>query len=163
MLRGHISSPSANEVKTVTIKIIPNNEQRYPTAGDWIYNEATGDLQVRVSATKDWRESMAVAVHELVEATLCIQDGVEPDLVDSFDMHFENHRADDDYSEPGDDPRAPYYDQHQVATNVEHVYTTALGLHWDTYNEHLGELDDDDSRSDVIPGVPAVVGGRSAE
>lgn len=139
---GHITAPSPTAIKTVSIKIIPHKEQRYPTAGDWIWNPFEGDLQIRVSATEDWRESLAVAIHELVEATLCIQDHVNADSVDSFDMFFEKNRKPDDCSEPGDDPRAPYYGQHQVATNVEHVVTTALGLHWDTYNEHLGELDD---------------------
>lgn len=144
----HQSEPSVEQIKTVSIKIIPHREQRYPTAGDWIWDPYTGDLQIRVSATADWREAISVAIHELVEATLCIQRHVNPDLVDSFDMFFEKNRKDGDDSEPGDDPRAPYYDEHQVATNVEHIVTTALGLHWNTYNDHLGELD-----AEELPGV----------
>lgn len=146
MFRGHVSPPSIEAVKTVTIKTIPHNDQRYPTVGDWIWDAETGDLQVRVSSTEDWREAMAVGVHEVVEALCCIQDGVNPLRVDSFDIDYEQHRKAGDDSEPGDDPIAPYYSQHQTATNVEHILSTALGLHWDSYNEHLAELSDEEAQ-----------------
>lgn len=142
MFRGNIKPPSLAAVKTVTIKTIPHSQHRYSTVGDWIWDEETGDLQVLVSDTGDWRESMAVGVHELVEALCCLQDGVNPLMVDSFDIDFENERLAGDNSEPGDSPSAPYYAQHQTATNVERILSTALGLHWDSYNAHLGELDE---------------------
>jgi len=145
MFRGHIRPAGIEEVKTVTIKTIPHDQQRYPTVGDWIWNPETGDLKVLVSDTGDWREVMAVGVHEVVEALCCVQDGVNPLRVDSFDIDYEAHRKEGDDSEPGDDPIAPYYEQHQTATNIERILTTALGLHWDSYNEHLGELFDEET------------------
>lgn len=145
MFRGHITPPSLEAVKTVTIKTIPHDKHRYPTVGDWLWNPETGELVVLVSKTDDWREAMAVGVHEVVEALCCVQDGVNPLRVDSFDIDYEEHRKPGDDSEPGDDPIAPYYSQHQTATNMEHILATALGLHWDSYNENLGDLFDEEA------------------
>ena len=43
----------------VTIEVIPNENQRYPTVGDWQWD---GDnLTISVSAIGDWRYEMLVA------------------------------------------------------------------------------------------------------
>ncbi|MDE2098144.1 MAG: hypothetical protein KGL39_12895 [Patescibacteria group bacterium] len=139
----HLTHPRGRGVRSVTIETIPHSEHRYPTCGDWIYDPAKEHLTVRVSETGDWRESFCVAVHELVEAGICVQCGIDPDAVDEFDMHFEQTRdlQDDPDGEPGDDPKAPYYHQHQLATNIEHSVATHLGLHWPTHNANLGSLE----------------------
>lgn len=140
----HPTLPGFDAVNSITVKVIDHKDQRYPTCGDWIFERGSAALVVLVSRTNDWREAMAVAVHEIVEALLCIHRGVDQKLVDAFDIRFEERRADD--SEPGDDPMAPYYEEHQIATNVERLLTTAFGLHWNTYNEHLGDLDETTER-----------------
>lgn len=123
----------------VTIKIIPHADQRYPTVGDWT-NDENGDLTIRVSKLSDWRYEMLVAVHELYEATLCEHDGITQQAVDEFDKNFEAHRPDDDDSEPGDAPKAPYRLQHFRATNIERQMADALGVNWQEYEAELNRL-----------------------
>ena len=123
----------------VFIKIIPHAEQRYPTVGDWTLDEA-GDLTIRVSKLSDWRHEMLVMVHELYEAALCEHDGITQQAVDVFDKDFEANRAEDDDSEPGDAPKAPYRLQHFRATNIERQMADALGVNWQEYEAELTAL-----------------------
>jgi hypothetical protein len=36
-------------------------------------------------------------------------------------------------SEPGDDPRAPYYREHQFASGMERLMAAELGIDWQQY------------------------------
>lgn len=116
----------------VTIRVIPHEDQRYKTCGDWFYGN--GDLVVCVSDTGDWRSNTLVAVHELVEALLC-KDVISQEAVDKFDM--EHPELDD----PGDDPRAPYQFEHCFATSVERMLAAALKYPWRLHEERLSKLD----------------------
>ena len=121
----------------ITIETIPHDQQRYDTAGDWIW-EPNGDLTIRVSETGDWRANAAIGVHELVEVLLCKQEGIGQEVVDAFDMAYEARRPEGDESEPGDDPAAPYNRQHCFATAVERMLIAAFGMTWNEY-ENLTE------------------------
>ncbi|MDE2100972.1 MAG: hypothetical protein KGL39_27245 [Patescibacteria group bacterium] len=139
----HPIHPKGRGVKSVAIHVVKAHEQRYPTTGDWVYDPRSQHINIFVTETGDWREEQAVAFHEYCEALLCVQHGVDPDSVDEFDQHFEETRdLRDDDGEPGDDLKAPYYLEHQVATSVEHILATHLGLHWNTYDEHCGSASD---------------------
>lgn len=96
----------------VVIETIPHAEQRYPTVGDWLWSDDETTLTIRVSDMGDWRSEMLVALHELVEVILCKAGGVEQQAVDAFDIEFERKRAARNLDEPGDDPAAPYRDEH---------------------------------------------------
>ena len=124
---------------TITIKIIPHADQRYPTCGDWFFNGE--DLEIRVSKLSDWRHEMLVAVHELYEAILCEHDGVTQQTVDDFDKNFEANRPPGDDSEPGDDPKAPYRRQHFRATNIECLMADNLDVNFQDYEAELNSLD----------------------
>jgi len=125
----------------IIIKVIPHEEQRYPTAGDWWFDGE--DLHVRVSklATR-WRES-CIAVHELIEALLCKRAGVLQADVDAFDKKFEvdrllgNHEPED---EAGDNAAAPYYEQHQFASGIERLLAQQLKVDWLDYEEEIESL-----------------------
>jgi hypothetical protein len=125
---------------------------------DWERRASQEALIIRVSDMPDWRYEALVAVHELVEAILCRNDGVsEPDAIKPFDIEFETARetqADDGRSvfefrgrvvgideEPGDDPDAPYQKQHNFATAVERMLCAALNVKWDAYCEANLALD----------------------
>jgi hypothetical protein len=116
----------------IVIETIPHKEQRYDTCGDWIVDGDT--LKVFVSKTRDWRYSFLVAVHELIEATLCKQAGITQEAVDKFDMNFTGK------GEPGDDPKAPYRQQHAIATHIESYLAIMLDVNWQKYEAALNKL-----------------------
>lgn len=117
----------------IRIEFIDHDAQRYPTAGDWYFEGDT--LVIRASRTADERHQQLVAVHELTEALACNQDGVMAEAVDAFDMG-PGATLDD----PGNSPEAPYHAQHMVATAVERVMASALGVDWNDYDAALGRL-----------------------
>ncbi len=117
----------------ITIETIRHEDQRYPTCGDWLWpNEH--NLLIRVSEMGDWRKEAAVAVHELVEALLCKEDGVSEAAVDAFDADYGGG------GEPGDDPIAPYHRQHCFATALEMLLIGALGVPWADHEAAVEKL-----------------------
>lgn len=130
------------KIEKVRVEVIPHNQQRYPTVGDWLY-EKDGTLVIRVSRMTDPRYAMLVALHELVEVLLCNQRGITQKEVDRFDIQFEKDRAagkhgEDD--EPGDHPKAPYRKEHFFATNIEALMAGELGVDWKKYEEAVYSL-----------------------
>jgi len=73
-------------------------------------------------------------MHEAIEAVLCQHAGISPAAVDRFDKAYEARRKPGDLSGPGDDPRAPYHHQHQVATSIEKRLTKQLDVDWAAYD-----------------------------
>jgi len=115
-------------VLRIIIETIPHASQRYDTVGDyWV--DPDGTWQVRISALPDWRAEMCIALHELIEKALCVKAGIRDVDIDEFDQEFLNLNGE----EPGDDPRAPYYRQHQVAVAMEHFIASQLDLSWREY------------------------------
>lgn len=111
----------------------------YSTAGDWWVDE-DGVLQIRVSNLNHERSEHAIIVHEYAEAIQCLRTGVTDLQICEFDRKFEAEREQGLHSEaaePGDDPRAPYREEHQGATHVERAMCHALDLSW---NEHQSDV-----------------------
>ena len=50
----------------IHVEAIPHTQQRYETMGDWWW-DPDDTLQMRVSTLPDWRYSMLIAIHELIE------------------------------------------------------------------------------------------------
>lgn len=123
----------------ITIETIPHEQQRYPTVGDWFFDE-NGDLHIKISALGDWREEALIACHELVEVLLCKHQGVSQQAVDDFDISYEKSRAEGSLEEPGDDPGAPYRRQHCLATAVERLLAAELEVVWKEYEEKVESL-----------------------
>jgi hypothetical protein len=132
---GVAGSPSALPTE-IHMAIIPHEAQRYETVGDWWVNGST--LEIRVSESGDWRADMAVAAHELTEALLCIQRGISEESVDHFDTVVAPALGLD---EPGDDPRAPYHQEHMAATTVEYQMLQELGMSEGEYERVLERLE----------------------
>jgi hypothetical protein len=115
----------------ITIEIIPHDQQRPEagsTVGDWQFDGA-GNLAIRVSDLGDPDYEFLIGLHELVEAWLCRKHGVRQEDVDAFD------RQAGIWVEPGDQPSAPYYAEHQVATTIERMMSHALGVVWHEYEQ----------------------------
>lgn len=122
----------------VVIKVIPHEKQRYDTVGDWWWEGGT--LQMRVSKMSDWRYEMLVAFHEMAEALICKFKGIRQEEVDAFDTQFEKARKPGNEDEPGDDPKAPYYEAHQIAVVLEHGLALAFRVDWKKYNKEVMSL-----------------------
>jgi hypothetical protein len=122
----------------IVIEVIPHEEQRYCTCGDWFYEGNA--LRIKVSRMGDWRHEALVAIHELVEVLLCRHDGVPEEAVDKFDFAFEAARQPGNDDEPGDDPQAPYRKQHCFATGIERLLAAELGIDWKHYEQEINRL-----------------------
>lgn len=123
----------------ITIETIAHSAQRYPTVGDWFFDEA-GNLHITVSQLSDWKREALVAVHELVEVLICKQEGITQEMVDAFDIKYEENRKPEDLDEPGDNPAAPYAGPHCIATGVERILAAALDVSWKKYEDELEAL-----------------------
>jgi hypothetical protein len=119
----------------IVIETIPHSHRRYSTVGDW---QVTKDgLHITVSAMSDQRYEFLVAAHEMIEAYLALHAGVTQQAADKFDMAYEKRRKHGDDSEPGDDVKAPYYRQHQIATGIERLLAVELGVNWTAYDKEV--------------------------
>jgi len=132
----------------IEFKVIPHKEQRYETVGDWVDGKRV--LKVRVSDLKDGRMEVLVFLHELIEAMLCKTAGVSQEEVDRWDEAYEVARAKRGrkvapckcafFVEPGEDPHAPYFLQHAVATQCEKMLAKALDVDWEEYGRKVESL-----------------------
>ena len=94
-----------------------------------MFNE-DGHLHVTVAEhEKNDRSAFLVALHEMVEAFLCKEDGIAEEDVSAWDL------ANPDLAEPGSHPDAPYHRQHEVALEVEKIVARALGRDWDDHED----------------------------
>jgi len=119
----------------ISIQTIPHHQQRYNTVGDWYSDKINGTVRIFVSELDSWRYELLVGVHEVVEAFLCMHDGVTEESVDQFDKQFVSHS-----DEPGDAPSAPYRKQHCLATGIERILAACLDVTWVEYEEALERL-----------------------
>ncbi len=127
---------------------IAHAEQDYNTVGNWKIETDPesgnfGSCHITVSKMSDPRYEILVAIHELVEATLCAERGIKQSVVDEFDKLFEAERVAGKHGagdEPGDDPRAPYHYQHKIATDIERLLAHRMAVDWAAYEREVGEL-----------------------
>jgi hypothetical protein len=137
--QSHQAGCNQTSDMNICIKVIPHDQHRYETCGDWYYDKA-GVLQIRVSKMGDWRYEMLVAAHELVEVLICKHRKITVKQVDKFDMDYEKRRPVGNFDEPGDDPRAPYHNEHCIATGIERILAACLGVSWKKYEATLESL-----------------------
>lgn len=127
----------------IVIETIPNDQQRYPTCGDWWFDD-DGALQIRVSDMQNWKFEFLVGIHEAIEAMLCKDQGVPEANITAFDEKFEKLREQFPGligdQEPGDMVSAPYFHEHQFATQIEKQIANALQVNWDEYNSFVENL-----------------------
>lgn len=123
----------------IVIDTVPHKEQRYNTVGDW-YIQPDGTWHITISEMSDWRHFALVAVHELIEMALCVNDGISSEMVDRFDVQYEAARPEGDLSEAGDSPDAPYHREHCVANAVERLMCVGMGVNWQEYEDAINNL-----------------------
>lgn len=121
------------------ITTISHEEHRYPTVGDYAV-DAFGVRHFRISDMGNTNYEFLVAMHELIEEYLVTKRNISHTSIDTFDIRYENNRPDGDESEPGNDPKAPYYNEHQFATKIEKQLADELGVNWDEYDKTVVSL-----------------------
>ena len=133
------TQPRVTGMKDIRLRIIPHDQQRYQTCGD--YFSVDQGIEV-ITASKLPKEvySHLVLVHELVERIICYHTGVSNESIDAFDMEYEKNRKYGDDTEPGDMIAAPYYRAHQIATVVEKLLAVELGVIWADYEKSINDL-----------------------
>ena len=124
--------------KEIEISIIPDKKQRYNTVGD--YYETKKKWKIKVSDLPGWKFEALIAIHELVEFMLCHDRKIDFREVDEFDMAFDAKRGKNNADEPGDEPDAPYYKEHQFSTKVEKMLAKELKVNWKEYVLAQGKL-----------------------
>ena len=125
----------------IEIKTQAHEMHRYPTLGDYIGHDRLRLIQVSEMGNPHYE--FLVAYHELVEQALCLSRGVSEEAITAFDIEFEKLRERGEVGatdEPGNDPTAPYYQEHQEATRAEKAMCESLGLSWDAYERFLEDF-----------------------
>lgn len=120
------------------VEVIPHEDQRYRTAGDWQIGE-DGAIHIKVSDTGNIVDALLIGMHEAVEAILCREHGIEERDVDEFDRQF-GEWHDISCEEPGEDPRAPYFKEHAIADVVERLLALQMGVPWAEYSNRVDGL-----------------------
>ena len=124
----------------IVIQSIPPESIRYLTCGDWYFTQ-DGELIVEVPDFKYAPDSQfLVALHELVEAYLCLRNGIREEDVSAWDI------AHPDAEEPAEVEGSPYGDEHETATIVEKIVCQALGINWHRHNDWVQEAGDEVAR-----------------
>lgn len=122
----------------------PYSKMRYPTIGDYKYKLGQEWFKFFIAKTGKIDFDMAVFQHEFFEAFLCWKHGIKEEDIIKFDLMFEEekkqgfHNEDD---EPGDDPRAPYYHEHQGATAMEKMFLKLTNNKWKDYCKTLEQME----------------------
>lgn len=123
----------------VVVRVIPHESQRYPTVGDWFFTNSILYIHVSDMGRQDYHH--LIAIHEYFEALLCTKEGISEAAVTAFDVEFERRRALGEVEgEPGDCEEAPYFDQHQFATQIEKIMSVKLGVNWEEYDAAVNAL-----------------------
>jgi hypothetical protein len=111
----------------ITIEIIPAYLMRYDTWDDWQVDKE-GNITFQIADAGNDLHNKMTLVHALIEQLLTEAKGVSEETITKFDLEY----AGDD--EPGEEPSAPYRDEHLIATAVEMLICSHLGLPWKEYN-----------------------------
>jgi hypothetical protein len=118
---------------------IPHKFQAYETVGNYEWTES-GTLVIFVSEMGNEDYEHLVFLHEFVEASLCKARGISCEEITAFDIEFEKNRAEGNVDEPGNDPKAPYRLEHNIATFIESGMAQALGVDFNKYDDTVNNL-----------------------
>lgn len=121
--------------RKIIIETVDADKSRYAehskeTVGDW-YLDTDGNLHIEVAPISEFPNDsqdvlddsgFLIALHELIEAKLCIARNIGQEKVDEFDFKFTGEH------EPGDDADSPYRREHRFACVIEHLMAHELSL-----------------------------------
>lgn len=126
----------------INIKTIPHSKQRYNTVGDYDSVDINCGVNISISGLRNWKYELLVAVHELIELSLCYHRDIPEEIITKFDMDFEKAREETSLlqGEPGDAAGCPYRKEHFFATSIERLLAAELGVDWEKYEKTINDL-----------------------
>lgn len=111
---------------------IKHQDQDYDTVGNY---QKIGDTTIiTVSDTGDRKYNFLLMIHEMVEAFLTEEHGINWKDITEFDV------SNPELDEPGGSPNAPYQLEHLSATGIESAVAKELKVDWDKYEDRLKEI-----------------------
>ena len=113
----------------MTLEVVGASKIRNQDVGDW---DEEGNI--KIARLGDYKMETCLAVHEIVEWTLCKSLGITDEVVTNFDadhLTFIGH----EHHESGDCPLSPYSVPHKTATMVERLVAFFLGVSWEDYGK----------------------------
>jgi len=123
-------------LKKIIVEIVPLEEQRYETLGDYYYENDI--LHFKITDTGNDTYNKAILVHELVEELLTKHNGINEEDILKFDLwvadEVENGRYPVD-AEPGEHPQSPYKKEHIFSENVERQIMNFLNIDFKEYDK----------------------------
>lgn len=126
----------------IHIKTVRYEDMRYPTCGDYFYDEK-GVLQILVADMGNEKWETFIALHELCEERLTKWKGIPEQKITEFDISYEKQRMeclDPHNLEPGFDNNAPYRQEHTLSTGIEMMVCAYAGLSWLDYEQAINSL-----------------------
>jgi hypothetical protein len=127
------------QVKTVTkMEDFPIHTT---TVGYWA--EGSEGLAVYLFALSDWRFTLAVLFHEIIEWAITKAAGITTVECDIFDEAWEDDCDSGVRSladEPGDDPACPYHRGHMWGSQFERLVIFLSGASWSEYLDECGRI-----------------------
>jgi hypothetical protein len=124
------------EIRPVTMQEMID---RYGCASAGDYWRENGKLNIRCLKMDNEDYMFLVCLHELIEEYLCTKRGIKEIDIQKFDQDFEKAGKE---GEPGDDRDAPYFNEHQFATEIEMLMCNELGIKWPDYDKAIEALFD---------------------
>lgn len=133
-INGIMEKRPMREIKEIYMRVIDHDTQRYETVGDyWIDDHDV--LQIRASKLPTNKMELLVMIHELIEVILTEDRGIKEKDISDFDKKYEANRPEGNVDEPGDDCEAPYKREHCMATGIERIMASLLGVDWLDYDQ----------------------------
>lgn len=126
-------------LKDQSVKVMKHGEQRYDTAGDWLWLKGI-DWYGITKLPLGWKAEQALLTHEMIEANLCREAGITEEAVSHFDTVTVFEVDPKNANDPGRSKFAPYHEQHMIATKIEKYIIKTLGLDWKQYDQDYDKL-----------------------
>jgi hypothetical protein len=129
------------DLSKISIEFIPHKDHKFTTIGHWFEDEFGAHIQI--SQELKWEFRIAVLFHELIEYSMCREEGITTKECDDFDALFEIEYEQGVWLksvEAGFDKRCPYRKGHVWGSRFERLVIWLLGVSWVEYTEACDKL-----------------------
>jgi hypothetical protein len=124
----------------INLKIVPVKEMPFTTLGHWFDTE--DGVTILIAELPDWRYTIAVLFHELIEWAVSHQRGVTTEEADAFDQFYEDGYAAGRINparEAGFDKKCPYGLGHRWGARMERLVIWLLRADFEEYGRVCNE------------------------